>query len=114
MTPVAFFDLILLLMAVVVALELAARRLHMPPAAALIVGGVVLALIPGTPDLHLDPGLALVLFLPPLLMSGAFFTWSWGLSRTTSCRACLGLRVLRWARSFRRRMRSLPRRYCRT
>ena len=74
MTPVAFFELILLLMGVVVALELAARRLHMPPAAALIVGGVVLALIPGTPDLHLDPGLALVLFLPPLLMSGAFFT----------------------------------------
>jgi NhaP-type Na+/H+ or K+/H+ antiporter len=74
MSAVTFFDLILLLMGVVVALELVARRLHLPPAAALIVGGVVLALIPGTPDLKLDPDLVLVLFLPPLLMSGAFFT----------------------------------------
>jgi NhaP-type Na+/H+ or K+/H+ antiporter len=35
-------------------------------AAAFILGGVALALIPGTPDVELDPDLALVLFLPPL------------------------------------------------
>ena len=75
-TPVAQFELILLLLAAIVGLELLARRLHMPPAAALILGGIVLALIPHMPDIDLDPDLALVLFLPPLLMSSAFFT-SW-------------------------------------
>jgi Na+/H+ antiporter len=74
MTPVALFELILLLMGVVVGLELAARRLRLPPSGTLIVGGVVLALIPGTPNLELNPDLALVLFLPPLLVGDAFFT----------------------------------------
>jgi len=76
MAPVARFELILLLLAVVIGLELAARRLRMPPAAALILGGIALALIPRMPDIELDPDLALVLFLPPLLMGSAFFT-SW-------------------------------------
>ena len=66
MTTVSRFELILLLMAVVVGLELVARRIRMPPAAAFIVGGITLALIPGTPDVELDPDLALVLFLPPV------------------------------------------------
>jgi monovalent cation/hydrogen antiporter len=76
MSPVARFELILLLMAVAVGLELAARRLRMPPAAALILGGIGLALIPNMPDIELDPDLALVLFLPPLLLASAYFT-SW-------------------------------------
>jgi NhaP-type Na+/H+ or K+/H+ antiporter len=59
-TTVSRFELILLLMAVVVALELVARRIRMPPAAAFILGGIALALIPGTPDVELDPDLALV------------------------------------------------------
>ncbi len=74
MSPVSLFELILLLTAVVVGLELLARRLRLPPAAAFILGGIGLALIPGTPDIALDPDLALVLFLPPLLLAGAFFT----------------------------------------
>ena len=74
MTTVSRFELILLLMAAVVGLELVARRIRMPPAAAFIVGGIALALIPGTPDVELDPDLALVLFLPPLLLASAYFT----------------------------------------
>ena len=74
MTPTAQFDLILLLMAAVVVLELLARRFNLPPAALLITGGAVLALLPGSPSITLDPDLALVLFLPPLLLSSAFFT----------------------------------------
>jgi monovalent cation/hydrogen antiporter len=74
LSSVARFELILILMAAVVALELLARRVHMPPAAAFILGGIALALIPGTPDIELDPDLALVLFLPPLLLAGAYFT----------------------------------------
>ncbi|MEJ1976789.1 MAG: Na+/H+ antiporter [Acetobacteraceae bacterium] len=74
MSPVGRFELILLLLAVVIGLELLARRLRLPPAAALILGGIGLALIPGTPDMELDPDLVLVLFLPPLLLASAYFT----------------------------------------
>jgi monovalent cation/hydrogen antiporter len=74
MSPVAQLELVLCLLLAVVGLELAARRLHLPPAAAFIAGGIVLALTPNTPDIVLDPDLVIVLFLPPLLMSGAYFT----------------------------------------
>ena len=75
MTTVSRFKLKFLLMAVVVGLELVARRTRMPPAAAFIVGGIALALIPGIPDVELDPDLALVLFLPPLLLARSAFPW---------------------------------------
>ncbi len=68
------FELLLLLLAIVILLELLAGRFHMPPAAALIVGGILLALIPGMPDIELNPDLVMVLFLPPLLLASAFFT----------------------------------------
>jgi monovalent cation/hydrogen antiporter len=71
---VSRFELILLLMAVVIGLELLARRARLPPAAAFILGGIVLAFVPDLPDIELDPDLALVLFLPPLLLSSAYFT----------------------------------------
>jgi len=74
MTIVSRFELLLLLMAAVVGLELVARRLRLPRAAALILGGIGIALIPGAPDIELDPDLVLVLFLPPLLMASAYFT----------------------------------------
>ena len=74
MSSVARFELVLLLLTAVIGLELIARRLRMPPAAAFILGGIALAFIPATPDIELDPDLALVLFLPPLLMTGAYFT----------------------------------------
>src|ERR1700761_6143112 len=74
LSSVERFELVLLLLTAVIALELLARRLRMPPAAAFILGGIVLALIPGTPDIELDPDLALVLFLPPMLLVGAYFT----------------------------------------
>lgn len=73
-TNVGRFEFLLLLMSIVIGLEVLARRLRLPPAAALIAGGIGLALIPGMPALALDPKLALVLFLPPLLMASAFFT----------------------------------------
>lgn len=65
--------LVFLLLAILV-LELAARRLRLPPAAAFILGGIVLALVPGVPTLEIDPDLVLLVFLPPLLMNGAYFT----------------------------------------
>ncbi len=74
MHPVDRFEFILLLLVVVIGLELAARRLRLPPAAALVAGGMGLAFVPGMPAIVLDPDLVLVLFLPPLLMDGAYLT----------------------------------------
>src|SRR5438105_5055773 len=74
MSPVAAFEFILLLLVAVLGLELFAKVLRLPPAAALIAGGVVLAFVPGFPTVSLDPELVFVLFLPPLLMDGAYFT----------------------------------------
>ena len=74
MHSVETFELVLVLLAVVVALHWAARRLGLPPATALLVGGGALAFVPKLPAVTLDPALILVLFLPPLLMDGAYFT----------------------------------------
>lgn len=74
MSSVARFELVLLLLTAVIILELIARRFRMPPAAAFILGGIALALSPRIPDIEMDPDLVLVLFLPPLLLSGAYFT----------------------------------------
>lgn len=74
MHPVETFELILGLLVAMVALHWAAARIGLPPSVALLLGGGALAFAPGLPDISLDPELVLVLFLPPLLMDGAYFT----------------------------------------
>ncbi|AOJ77747.1 Na+/H+ antiporter [Burkholderia ubonensis] len=74
MSPVSAFKLVLLSFLAIVALECIAKRLRLPPAAALLVGGAAIAFIPGLPPINLDPDLVLVVFLPPLLMDGAYFS----------------------------------------
>jgi monovalent cation/hydrogen antiporter len=74
MASAGLFELVLGLMAMVVLLELVARRLRLPPSALLVLGGCTLALVPGLPEITLDPDLILVLFLPPLLFASAWFT----------------------------------------
>ena len=74
MTAVDTFEIALALLALVIALYWVALRVGLPPATALLIGGGLLAFIPGLPSISLDPELALVLFLPPLLMDGAYFT----------------------------------------
>src|SRR4051794_1600 len=64
--------LVLLLVAVAV-LASAARRLGIPYPIVLVIGGAALGLVPTLSDARLDPQLVLVVFLPPLLYSGAFF-----------------------------------------
>jgi CPA1 family monovalent cation:H+ antiporter len=39
----------------------------------LVIGGLALGLVPGIPEVELEPDLVLLIFLPPLLYSGAFF-----------------------------------------
>jgi CPA1 family monovalent cation:H+ antiporter len=68
------FEILLGLLAACVALALLARRLNVPLAVVLVIGGMALALIPGLPTVELDPQLALVLFLPPLLQASAYRT----------------------------------------
>jgi CPA1 family monovalent cation:H+ antiporter len=72
--PAANFELIIGMFLVVLGLHYLARRLSLPPAAALIIGGGAVAFVPGLHGIAIDPELVLVLFLPPLLMDGAWFT----------------------------------------
>jgi CPA1 family monovalent cation:H+ antiporter len=72
MDAVHLFELVIAMLFAVIALHYAAHRLHLPPAVALIAGGAALAFIPGLPVISLDPELVLVIFLPPLLMDGAW------------------------------------------
>lgn len=74
MQAVETFEITLALLGVVIALHWCAQRAGLPPAAALLIGGGTLAFIPGLPPVSLDPELALVFFLPPLLMDGAYYT----------------------------------------
>jgi CPA1 family monovalent cation:H+ antiporter len=51
-----------------------AYRTGIPYPILLVVGGAILGFIPGMPDTRLDPKVVLVIFLPPLLYSAAFFS----------------------------------------
>jgi len=57
-------------------LAILARRIRVPYPILLTIGGVVLALIPGLPIIHLEPEMVFNLFLPPLIYPAAVFT-SW-------------------------------------
>ena len=69
-------ELILICFVAVAVLAIVARKIHIPYPILLTIGGVVLALIPGLPVIHLEPKLVFDLFLPPLLYPAAIFT-SW-------------------------------------
>src|SRR5947208_1267326 len=69
-------ELILICLVAVAFLAIAARKLRIPYPILLTIGGVILALIPGLPAIHLDPELVFSLFLPPLIYPAAVFT-SW-------------------------------------
>jgi Na+/H+ antiporter len=66
----------LILLVFVVAFALLARRIEVPYPVMLLLGGLALSLIPGTPRVELDPDIIFYVVLPPLLFSAAWFT-SW-------------------------------------
>jgi Na+/H+ antiporter len=74
MHPVEIFELVFSMLLAILVLHWIASRLKLPPAVALLIGGGALAFVPGLPVIELDPELMLVVFLPPLLMDGAYFT----------------------------------------
>ncbi len=66
------FRVVLALLVAVVALATLARRVHLPYPIVLVLGGLLLGLAPGLPQVRLEPDLILVLFLPPLVYSAAW------------------------------------------
>jgi len=65
------FEVILILLCAVVALEAMSRRAALPSPFLLLPAGIFLGFIPGFPHITLDPDLALYVFLPPLVYAGA-------------------------------------------
>jgi len=67
-------EFILICLVAVGLLALVAQKIKVPYPILLTVGGLVLALIPGVPTIHLEPELVFDLFLPPLLYPAAVYT----------------------------------------
>lgn len=73
---IGVIELVIGLLIGVAILSALARRIQVPPAIVLVVGGALFGLIPGLPPVHLEPDLVFLFFLPPLLYPAALFT-SW-------------------------------------
>src|SRR5581483_3357610 len=72
----ATFQILLSLLAVLVIVAVAARKLNIAPSILLVIAGVALALIPGLPPIQLAPELVLLLILPPLIYTaGVSMSW---------------------------------------
>ncbi len=66
------FELVIALLLIGALFSLWANRLGVPYPAMLAVAGAALTFIPGTPQVVLDPGLALALFVAPVLLDAAY------------------------------------------
>jgi monovalent cation/hydrogen antiporter len=73
---ISTFQILVLLLIVISAVAVAARRLKIPRAILLVLTGIALAFVPGLPRLELAPDFALLLVLPPLIYS-ASVAMSW-------------------------------------
>src|SRR4051812_38509754 len=70
-STMGLFEITVALLLVGAALSAWARRLQAPYPAFLAIAGAVLALIPGTPMLSLEPELVMTLFVAPTLLAAA-------------------------------------------
>lgn len=68
----ALFEIVIALLLVGAILSLWADRLGVPYPALLALAGVALTMIPGTPQVELDPQLALALFVAPILLDAGY------------------------------------------
>ena len=62
------------LLVAIAGLAVVARLVRVPYPILLVVGGLAMGLVPGVPEIELDPDLVLLIFLPPLLYAAAFFS----------------------------------------
>src|SRR2546426_8130240 len=67
-------EIIIVLLAVVLALTSVARKILIPYPIILVIGGLVLGVVPGLPTVTLNPDLIFLVFLPPILWAAAYFT----------------------------------------
>ncbi|MCW5694113.1 MAG: cation:proton antiporter [Pseudolabrys sp.] len=67
-----FFESLLLLLAIAIALLRISRPLAIPYPTMLAAAGVLLGLLPGAPAIGLDPQIALALFIAPALVDAAY------------------------------------------
>jgi CPA1 family monovalent cation:H+ antiporter len=67
-----YFESILVLLLLAIVLLQFSKQLSLPYPSLLVVAGIVVALVPGTPAIHLDPGTALALFIAPAILDAAF------------------------------------------
>lgn len=72
-------EIVIGLLAGVAVLAAIAGRAGLPHAAVLVVGGLILGLVPGVPEVRLDPQLVLLGLLPPLVYAAAFRAASYDL-----------------------------------
>jgi Na+/H+ antiporter len=72
----AIVQTVLFMLAVLVTVAIAAKRLNIAPSILLVVAGVGMALIPGLPKVALAPEVVLLVILPPLIYSaGVAMSW---------------------------------------
>jgi len=67
-------EVIIMLLAVVLALTTIAQKIRIPYPIFLVLGGLALGLVPGLPAVTLHPDLVFLVFLPPILWAAAYFT----------------------------------------
>ena len=67
-------ELIIALLGAATLLSGVSRLVDVPYPVVLVIGGVVLAAIPGIPDVSISPNVVFLVFLPPLLYSAALTT----------------------------------------
>jgi CPA1 family monovalent cation:H+ antiporter len=67
-------ELLTALLTAIIALALIAKKLNVPYPAVFVIGGALLGLIPGTPQIALAPDLVFLLFLPPLIFGDGWTT----------------------------------------
>jgi Na+/H+ antiporter len=67
-------ELILLLLATTAVVQYVSERVPIPVPALLVIVGLILALIPGLPDVELDPDTVFLVFVPPLVYWAALNT----------------------------------------
>ena len=87
----AVFQIVIALLLGGAMLAAIARRISMPYPALVAIAGAALALVPRVPSLMLDPELALVLFVAPVLLDAAFDASQRDLRR--NWRAVVGLAI---------------------
>jgi monovalent cation/hydrogen antiporter len=76
------FGLLIGLLSISLAVAVAVKRLHFPYPIALVVAGIAIANIPGSPKIEIDPDVIFYIFMPPILAEAAYFTswrdfWKW-------------------------------------